>query len=110
MCVGEDIRTDDYPPGLFSAEELDVLCQETSGISYDSEYDNNVAETSVPFTLYHFTSLGVSGMEEDVCLVSKSLALIGHFSTLDISKDPAYNCIRMEILVDEETYFPEDQQ
>ncbi|GAB1319492.1 hypothetical protein MFIFM68171_09702 [Madurella fahalii] len=35
VCVGEDVKPGDYPPGLFSARELDVLRQKTSDIPYD---------------------------------------------------------------------------
>ncbi|KAK4243172.1 hypothetical protein C7999DRAFT_44954 [Corynascus novoguineensis] len=111
VCVGEDVKPGDYPPGLFSAEELDVLRQKTSDIPYgweDGGWDN-VAFANEPFTLHHFNFLNISATEQDVCLSSKSWALAGHFSALDISKDPAFDCICSEILVKEETYFPQNQ-
>ncbi|KAK0702045.1 hypothetical protein B0T26DRAFT_735654 [Lasiosphaeria miniovina] len=40
VCVGEDGKPGDYPPGLFSAEELDVLRQKTSDIPYDWDDDD----------------------------------------------------------------------
>ncbi|KXX83080.1 hypothetical protein MMYC01_200489 [Madurella mycetomatis] len=52
----------------------------------------------------------VSAKEEEICLDGHSTALLGRFSNLDISKDPAFDCIRSEMWVQEETYFPEDQQ
>ena len=112
VCVGEDVKPGDYPPGLFSAEELDVLRQKTSDIPYDWDDDDwdNVAFANKPFTLHHFTFPSISTTEQDVCLSSKSWALAGHFSDLDISKDPAFDCICSEMLVKEETYFPQDQQ
>jgi hypothetical protein len=106
VCVGEDVQPDDYPTGLFSAQELEVLRQKTSGAPYDSDYDDEVAETDVPFTTYYFTFPSVSGMEEDVCLCNKSLALMGPFCMPHISRDPAYYFIRKEIRVDEKTYYP----
>ncbi|GAB1311635.1 F-box domain containing protein [Madurella fahalii] len=111
VCVGEDVKPDDYPPGLFSAEELDVLRQKTRDILYDWDYDDDddMAETNVPFTLHHFTFPSVS-TEEEVFLRGHSLALVGRFSSLRISEDPAFTCICSEILVREETYFPPDQQ
>lgn len=66
--------------------------------------------SNVPFTLHHFTFPSISTQEEDVSLFGKSLALAGLFHDLDISKDPAYDYIRSEMLVKQETYFPQDQQ
>ncbi|KAK0703140.1 hypothetical protein B0T26DRAFT_863977 [Lasiosphaeria miniovina] len=111
VCVGEDVKPGDYPPGLFSAQELDVLGQREGGIpdDWDSDWDDE-AYLKVPFTLYHFTFLSISTMVEDVCLFNKSLALLGHFSLLGISKDPAFNCTCLEMRVEEATYFPQDQQ
>ncbi|KPM38145.1 hypothetical protein AK830_g8388 [Neonectria ditissima] len=109
VCVGEDVQPDDYPPGLFSAEELDVLRHETSAIPYDFDYPDEVVDPNVPFTLHHFTFPSVSDMEEDVCLFNKSLGLVGYFSMVGISKDTAFASTRPEMLVKEETYFPEDQ-
>lgn len=55
VCVGEDVQPDDYPPGLFSAEELDVLRHKTSDIPYDFDYPDDVADPNVSFSLHHFT-------------------------------------------------------
>ncbi|CAP73543.1 uncharacterized protein PODANS_2_9120 [Podospora anserina S mat+] len=111
VCVGEDVKPGDYPPGLFSAQELDLLRQKTSDIPYDWDVDwDDVAFPNVPFTLHHFTFPSISTQEEDVSLFGKSLALAGLFHDLDISKDPAYDYIRSEMLVKQETYFPQDQQ
>ncbi|KAK3365123.1 hypothetical protein B0T24DRAFT_670531 [Lasiosphaeria ovina] len=112
VCVGEDVKPGDYPPGLFSAEELDVLRQKTSDIPYDWDDDDwdNVAIANEPFTLYHFTFPSISTTEEKFSLFTESSSLVGRFSDLDISKDPAYDYIRREMWVDEETYFPQDQQ
>ncbi|ORY67831.1 uncharacterized protein BCR38DRAFT_388759 [Pseudomassariella vexata] len=109
VCVGEDFRPDDYPPGLFSAKELSVLRQTTSDIPYDFDFPDEVADPNVPFTLHHFTFPSVSDMEEDVCLFNKSLGLVGRLSTLGISKDAAFASIRSEMRITEETYFPKDQ-
>lgn len=115
--MGEDVKPGDYPPGLFSAEELDLLRQKTSGIPYDWDDDDwddddwdNVAFENVPFTLHHFTFLSISTTEQDVCLYSKSCALVGEFWLSGISKDPAFKCVRSEMRVKEETCFPQDQQ
>lgn len=74
VCVEEDIKPGDYPPGLFSAEELDVLRQKTSDIPYDWDDDDwdNVAIANEPFTLHHFTFPSVSTTEQDVCQSGKS--------------------------------------
>ncbi|KAH6985577.1 hypothetical protein EDB80DRAFT_767970 [Ilyonectria destructans] len=95
VCVGEDVQPDDYPPGLFSAEELDVLRHKTSDIPYDFDYPDDVADPNVSF--------------KDVCLFNKSLSLVGHFSMMGISKDAAFASTCSEMLVKEETYFPKVQ-
>ncbi|AEO54561.1 hypothetical protein MYCTH_2297247 [Thermothelomyces thermophilus ATCC 42464] len=60
VCVGEDVKPGDFPPGLFSAEEVDELCQRTTDIPYDDDYPDDVAFPAVPFTLYHFTFPSIS--------------------------------------------------
>ncbi|RYO91985.1 hypothetical protein DL766_007173 [Monosporascus sp. MC13-8B] len=109
VCVGEDVQPDDYPSGLFSAEELDILREKTSDIPYDFDYPDEIAYPNVPFTLYHFTFPIVSDMEEDICLSNKSSSLVGRFSMMGISKDVAFASTRSEMLVKEETYFPKEQ-
>lgn len=90
--MGEDVKPGDYPPSLFSAQELDLLRQKTSDIPYDWDVNwDDVAFPNVPFTLHHFTFPSISTREEDVFLFGKSLAMAGRFHDLDISKDPAYD-------------------
>ena len=92
VCVGEYVLPNDYPPDLFSAEELDVLRQKTID--------------DVPFTLYHFTSDSISDEEREVSIFLESDDLAIRLSLLH---DPAFASIRSEIYVEEETYLPEDQ-
>ncbi|KAK0724260.1 hypothetical protein B0H67DRAFT_550078 [Lasiosphaeris hirsuta] len=110
VCVGEDVKPGGYPPGLFSAAELDVLRQKTSDIPYDWDDDLGMPFANEPFTLHHFTFPSISATEQDICLSSKSWALVGHLSDLGMSKDPAFGCTCSEMLVKEEIYFPQDQQ
>lgn len=88
-------------------EELDILRQKTSDIPYDWDDDNwdNVAVANEPFTLYHFTFPRISTHGTFVCPASRGLWL---------ATSPTWTSPRIplsiEILLEEETYFPQDQQ
>ena len=113
VCVGEDVKPGDFPPGLFSAEEVDELCQRTTDIPYDDEYPDNVAFPAVPFTLYHFTFPSISSMEVECDLETESELVYFHCKDRgrrsDKTKDPAFNFAYSDICVTESTYFPEVQ-
>ncbi|KAK4243062.1 hypothetical protein C7999DRAFT_45039 [Corynascus novoguineensis] len=111
VCVGEDVKPGDFPPGLFSAEEVDELCQRTTDIPYDDEYPDDVAFPAVPFTLYHFTFPSISNMEGECDLKTESQLI--YFQCRDEGrrsdkpKDPAFELAYSDICVTESTYFPE---
>lgn len=77
VCAGEYVKPDFYPPGLFSAEELDVLRQKTidsldpedyneDPYYYADEWDyNDLPKVDVPFSLYHFAQRSVFSLQED---------------------------------------------
>ncbi|KAI1361280.1 hypothetical protein F5Y08DRAFT_315077 [Xylaria arbuscula] len=106
VCVGEDVNPNDYPPGLFSKEELEVLRQKTTMI-----WDDYGDVETQPFTLYHFTYPRVSRRQ----IVKSDLYHIA--GDLDDScydrglrKDPTYEMhIRPYLRATQETYFPTDQ-
>ncbi|KAL2182996.1 hypothetical protein L209DRAFT_758376 [Thermothelomyces heterothallicus CBS 203.75] len=113
VCVGEDVKPGDFPPGLFSAEEVAELCQRTTDIPYDHDYPDDVAFPAVPFTLYHFTFPSISNMERECDLETKSQLI--YFQCLDRGRrsdqpdDPALALAYSDICVTESTYFPETQ-
>ncbi|KAH7116373.1 hypothetical protein EDB81DRAFT_952980 [Dactylonectria macrodidyma] len=109
VCVGEDVEPNDFPPRLFSVEELDELRHKTIDIPYDDDYPDEVAYPAVPFTLYHLTFPGMSDMEEDIDLRTESLRIYFHCRERGRYKDPVFQLTRSEMVVKESTYFPQDQ-
>ncbi len=91
VCVGEYAQPDDFPPGLFSDDELENLCLEFA------EYPpfRCFSAFTPPFTLDSFGHEGVSCIVEDVYPADESRALIERLKLegRDITKDPAYGWI-----------------
>ncbi len=111
VCVGEDVESNDLPPGLFSAEERDELGRKTIDIPYDDDYPDEIAFPAVPFTLHHFTHPSISYMEKEVDLRSVSSRIYFHCRDRGSYKDPAFSSRLSEPLVIEEShYFPQDEQ
>ncbi|KAH6977654.1 hypothetical protein EDB80DRAFT_757397 [Ilyonectria destructans] len=108
VCVGEDVKPGDYPPGLFSVEELDTLQQTTTNVLVDDDYIEYVV-CNQPFTLYHFALPSVSNMEKVVDLGAESLRIYSHCRDRAKHQDPAFQARRSEILVTKSTYMPQDQ-
>lgn len=110
VCVGEDVKPGDFPPGLFSAEEANDLCQKTIDIHYDDGYPNGIAymDPAVPFTLHHFTFPTVSDIEERVDLQSESSGIQFQCSARSIYEDAAFRLMSSEMLITESTYLPRD--
>lgn len=52
VCVGNDVKQDDYPPGMFTAEERDKFRSWTAPA--DEDYESDEEQGDRPFTLYHF--------------------------------------------------------
>ncbi|KAI1500715.1 hypothetical protein F5X99DRAFT_229613 [Biscogniauxia marginata] len=109
VCVGEDVKPDDYPPGLFSAEELDVLRKDWADICCSDYPDEEVPFPDEPLRLVHFTSPIWSEMVRPVSVRQESLLIRGSDSVIDIISDPMYASPRSELSVRDEHYFPEDQ-
>ncbi|QUC21058.1 uncharacterized protein UV8b_05301 [Ustilaginoidea virens] len=113
VCVGEDVEPDDYPPGLFSAEEQDEFRQRMGPEGDpDDSWPNDFSDQ--PFTLHHFTHPSVSKMEEVSNLYGKFTMLRGELSLYrDAIKDASYSAIIGSDLWaagNEKAYLPEDQQ
>ncbi|KAI0404659.1 hypothetical protein F4802DRAFT_615313 [Xylaria palmicola] len=98
VCVGRDVKPDDYPPGLFSDEELE-------------EYPEDGTAWTEPFTLEHFIYPSVSTIEERQFKLSDvGLLLRGSCVDRPVSEDPAYHHMRPHFRVKSETYLPTDEQ
>jgi len=111
VCVGHDVKPSDYPPGLFSNEELEVLQQKSTDIPDDWRYPDEGAVRNEPFTLEHFTYPTVSMIEEPTNSLNNIICyLMGSCIRRGISKDPAFFHIEPHFWVTNETYFPTDQQ
>ncbi|KAI1194472.1 hypothetical protein F5X97DRAFT_310967 [Nemania serpens] len=114
VCVGEDVKPNHYPPGLFSTKELEVLRQETVVVlpyDWDSDDDSFDAQAfpNRPFTLHDFTDPSVS-MIEDSGHLSSMYGLHAGCYRRGINYDPGYKYIRREFHnIKEETYLPTDQ-
>lgn len=122
VCVGEDVEPGDYPPGLFSAEEVEELRERTTVMPPDDDGDDyfegeedfsDQSLLEMPFTLYHTTFAGISKMQGDRDLYSLSTRIY-----LDCSdrikgnrklEEPGFGLACSEIRVEQATYFPEDQ-
>ncbi|UKZ84818.1 uncharacterized protein TrAFT101_000705 [Trichoderma asperellum] len=65
VCVGEYVEAHDYPPGLFSDEELQDISQwEHQAYSEDTEETIWIT----PSTLHDFTRSGVSDIQKEPCM------------------------------------------
>ncbi|KAK8070659.1 hypothetical protein PG997_010862 [Apiospora hydei] len=111
VCVGEDVDVGDYPPTLFSVEEVNQL------LSLQVTEYSDEGSRKVPFTLFHFTEPPTSE-EEIVCLENESRQIYDHsryrgrnFQYEDISLEGIEGWLAKaeKILVNNETYFPADQ-
>lgn len=107
VCVGEGVERGDYPPGMFSAEELDTLQQTTTNAYVD---DDCIKYTmcNEPITLYHFALPSISDMEK-VDLQKESWRIYSHCENRAKQDDPAFLARRSEIAVRYSTYLPRDQ-
>ncbi|KAI1735411.1 hypothetical protein F4680DRAFT_304118 [Xylaria scruposa] len=120
VCVGEYVGPNDYPPGLFSSEELESLRQMTIKLDEDGYlededyYSDGEAIESEAFTLWHFTQPGVSTRLNfwRVSIDSLETDLRIKCRRRGISKDPAWIHFERQIrqpLADNDKYFPTDQ-
>ncbi|KAH8744294.1 hypothetical protein F5883DRAFT_23627 [Diaporthe sp. PMI_573] len=108
VCVGEDTKPDDYPPHLFSDEELDGLRQERNNVLIDDDVLPYVS-CNQPFTLYHFALPSVSDTQEVGDLYAKSSRIYSRCRNRSKDEDPALQATYSEIVVTESRYYPKDQ-
>ncbi|PKK54706.1 hypothetical protein CI102_483 [Trichoderma harzianum] len=109
VFVGDDVETGDYPPGLFSAEELDQL-PTTIDIPYNYDVPDVTWTSDVPMTLYHFTLPLLARKERFHTLSELSIDI--YAACRDRNKfryDPAFKSTYRDIIAEEATYFPQDQ-
>ena len=110
VCVGESVKADDYPPRLFSEQELEEFRQQTT-VFFDASQEPN--EREEPFNLYHLCIRGLTVVERDLPLTGihdESQALIQRLDARDdVANDAGYSSIRSELAVKEEDYCPQDR-
>lgn len=109
VCVSDDTEQNDYPPGMFSNEELEVLRQTTIEMSPYSQSFSHWQERNTPFNLRHFSHPDVSVVENPREEFSRMLKkLKDDCTSRGIYEDPAYPHIRPYLT--NETYFPTNQK
>lgn len=77
VCVGEYVEAHDYPPGLFSAEELQELSRSPHQV--DSE-GTEATGWAAPTSLHDFTRSCVSGIQEEPCMPDEIFRLREYFT------------------------------
>ncbi|KAI0972661.1 hypothetical protein F4678DRAFT_47443 [Xylaria arbuscula] len=87
VCVGKSADPNDYPPHLFSTEELD----------------------NMSYSLACFANPSVSDVQDFVHPTTEALRLLEHCKSLGNGKDPAFAARGQRIIPGESTYIPEDQ-
>ncbi|KAI1290515.1 hypothetical protein F5Y03DRAFT_62859 [Xylaria venustula] len=113
VCVGDYVEPNDYPPGLFSNQRLEILRRMTIGPSEDCSDSDYEEAQNRPFTLFDFTNSNMStliGTPSNSYDISHSVMV----SCLHrhITGDPGYDYIRRynDMLEKSETHFPTNQQ
>ncbi|KAI0815452.1 hypothetical protein GGR55DRAFT_675069 [Xylaria sp. FL0064] len=117
VCVGHEVKPGDYPPGLFSSEELEALRHKTTDISQDL-FDPSIGRVivpkapNVPFTLHHFIYPNISKIEAPGAQDNAGLSYFLQRRCRDrgIDKDKAFHHISPQLNLDKDTYFPTDQK
>ncbi|KAF2967267.1 hypothetical protein GQX73_g6324 [Xylaria multiplex] len=105
VCVGEKVKPDDYPAGLFSAEELDTLRPLRTDVCHGGWYWN----CNEPFALSHFRSPTVSDIIDYVDFRDEALSILELCESRAKSKDPTFAARLQQIIPEHSTYFPQDQ-
>ncbi|KAI1745807.1 hypothetical protein F4680DRAFT_455811 [Xylaria scruposa] len=96
VCVGDDVKPDDCPAGLFSAEELDTV-----RLPWHCRY-------KTPFTLSHYAKK-VSKVEDLNDPTTDARALLRGCKSRGTGKDPTFAARGQRIIPEASTYFPQDQ-
>ncbi|KAL7916152.1 hypothetical protein GGI35DRAFT_431942 [Trichoderma velutinum] len=113
--VGDDVLPGDYPPGLFSKEEMNELNERITTIPISDEEDeededDDMDYVMMPFRLYHFSLSCVSSQHEDTNLSEASISLyVECRNRRKFKYDPAFKSTLREIVAEEITYFPQEQ-
>ncbi|KAI1357583.1 hypothetical protein F5Y08DRAFT_324013 [Xylaria arbuscula] len=108
VCVGDEVEPDDYPPNLFSAEELDTLRPlRTTVRRGDSGFQ--WWQCNTPFALSHFAEESVSEIEGFVHPTTEALSLLEYFAPLGKRKPPTFAARGHWIIPKDSAYFPKDQ-
>ncbi|KAI1113548.1 hypothetical protein F5Y14DRAFT_417570 [Nemania sp. NC0429] len=105
VCVGDEVQPDDYPPGLFSCEELEVLRRRII-----HPYED--LESTQPFNLAHFADPGVSEIDESHSLHGWDTGqkLLCGCVRREISWDRAFHHLSRHLWdIEEERYFPAEE-
>jgi hypothetical protein len=108
VCVGEDVKPNDYPPLLFSAEERYALRQKRIDVWADDDAFEHEGSNQ-PITLYHFALQCVSDRVKLSDLWAESSRIYSYCSGRSKHEDPAFQATRSQIVVTESDYFPRDQ-
>ncbi|KAK4125175.1 hypothetical protein N657DRAFT_594145 [Parathielavia appendiculata] len=108
VCAGPNTQPDDFPPGMFSAEELDRLRQKWASAHRNND-DSGNGSTDEPFNLFTVSAL----------FKRRTLCDVMHESSLVFERcmdrgggshyDPAFWATLPELIVKESTYFPQDE-
>ncbi|KAI1129075.1 hypothetical protein F5Y10DRAFT_162197 [Nemania abortiva] len=114
VSVGDDVEPGDFPPSLFSADELEAEFAAFRQLQIDipdyKDYDEELVPEE-PFTLWHFTYKAVSRTSRvELGVNNRRLMIIGSCSEGSIKEDPAWPCVRKQFYVEETTYLPPDEE
>ncbi|KAJ8126269.1 hypothetical protein O1611_g7372 [Lasiodiplodia mahajangana] len=108
VCVGEEVEPDDYPAGLFSAEELDELRPLRTNLRRcDDGWD--YVQCNTPFALSHYADPSVSDITDFVDPRVEARRLLEHCESRDRSNDPVFVARGWRIIPRDSIYFPCDQ-
>ncbi|KAI0185488.1 hypothetical protein EV127DRAFT_396700 [Xylaria flabelliformis] len=113
VAVGEDVEPGDFPPGLFSAEELEAEFEAFRQLQIDVPDWRDYQEELVPeepFTLWHFVFEEVSKVSKLVDPFDQARSLKFACACRGIGMDPAWPSVREQIAIETETYWPQDEQ
>ncbi|KAI6080465.1 hypothetical protein F4821DRAFT_58615 [Hypoxylon rubiginosum] len=107
VCVGARVKPDDYPPGLFSAEELDILRPLRANVLLrDGSYE--VVHRDQPFALSHFAEPYISQVGRDILISHEGWKrrVIFNRKSRHASRNSEFVPRKWDI---ESTYYPRDQ-
>ncbi|OTA60422.1 hypothetical protein K449DRAFT_332524 [Hypoxylon sp. EC38] len=117
VCAGVDVQTGDFPPGLFSAQEiarLAHLSRNKFNIPGEDISPDETPDAPVPFTIHHLCSHSVSdgqSLEIDIERAARDLfsRCLRRKGTYRDKPDQGLLLKRSAIEVKESSYFPENE-